>query len=106
MLFTETKSMADFCAEIGSVNQDGKPVYVLRTNNDKNHKNYGKRHIVFRDATNAKAAIASKLLAEEVADPTKLQVSWFEDAASDREGYMVHGIGVAASYDEVEIVIG
>ena len=50
--------------------------------------------------------VATKLTAEELTDASKLQVSWFESPDSDLQGYMVHGIGVTASYDVKEIVIG
>jgi hypothetical protein len=105
-MFTETKMIAEFCAEIGSVNQAGKTVFEIKTNNDPNHKNYGKRHIQFKDAQNSKAMVATKLTAEELKDAGKLQVSWFESPDSDLQGFMVHGIGVSASYDVTEVVIG
>jgi len=105
-MFTETKMIAEFCAEIGSVNQEGKTTFVIKTNNDPNHRNYGKRHIEFKDAQSSKAMVATKLTAEELADASKLQVSWFESPDSDIQGFMVHGIGVSASYEVTEVVIG
>ncbi len=56
-MFSETKSVLDFCLEIGSVTADGKPTYDIRTNNDANHRNYGKQHILFKDADASTATV-------------------------------------------------
>jgi hypothetical protein len=105
-MFSETKSIKDFCLEIGSVNQEGKALYAIRTNSEVGHRNYGKTHIQFMDADSSKAMIAKKLSSEDIRNADALQVSWFESPDSEVQGYMVHGIGVAATYAVEEIVIG
>lgn len=105
-MFSETKSIKDFCLEIGSVNQEGKALYAIRTNDEVGHKNYGKTHIQFRDAQSSTAMIAKKLSPEDIRNADALQVSWFESPDSEVQGYMVHGIGVSATYAVEEIVIG
>jgi len=105
-MFSETKSITEFCVEIGSVNQEGKALYAIRTNNEVGHRNYGKTHIEFRDADKSKAMIAKKLSPEDIRNPDALQVSWFESPDTEVVGYMVHGIGVSATYAVEEIVIG
>jgi nucleoside 2-deoxyribosyltransferase len=105
-MFSETKSVLDFCLEIGSVTAEGKPTYDIRTNNDANHRNYGKQHILFKDADASTAMIAKKLTAEDLRDASKIQVSWFESPDSEVQGFMVHGIGVSASYAVESVVIG
>jgi hypothetical protein len=105
-MFSETKSITEFCVEIGSVNQEGFALYAIRTNKEVGHRSFGKSHIEFQDADKSKAMIAKKLSDEDIRNADALQVSWFEATDSDTVGYMVHGIGVSASYDVEMIVIG
>ena len=105
-MFSETKSITEFCNEIGSVTADGKPTYSIKTNNEVGHRNFGKTHIAFKDVDTSKAMLAKKLTPEDIRNADALQVSWFESPDSEVVGYMVHGIGVAATYAVEDIVIG
>lgn len=98
-MFSETKSIKDFCLEIGSVDSNGTPEYALREHPEKKYDDGTPvRHILFSDAQKSKAMVARNLTKETIGNANALQVSWFEPADSDNQGFMVHGIGTPVEY--------
>lgn len=106
-MLSETKSIKDFCLEIGSIDSNGTPEYALREHPEKKYEDDGTpvRHILFSDAQKSKAMVARNLTKETIMDANALQVSWFESSTSDNQGFMVHGIGTAVEYATTVIKI-
>jgi hypothetical protein len=99
IMFSETKTIKDFCLEIGSVDESGTPQYALREHPTKKD-DAGKpvRHILFFDGAGTKAMCSKNLTPESLANSAEIQVSWFESPTGDTEGYMVHGVGAQVEY--------
>jgi hypothetical protein len=99
-MFSETKTIKDFCLEIGSVDNAGVPQYALRQHPTKvDDQGKPTRHILFFDAQGTKAMLSKNLSAEDLAVSANIQVSWFEAPTGDTEGYMVHGVGAVVEYN-------
>lgn len=108
-MFSETKTIKDFCLEIGSVDNAGVPQYALKERElldkltkqpilDKDGNKVFIRHIQFFDAQGTKAMCSKNLTTETLGNFAEVQVSWFEAPDGDTEGYMVHGVGAPVEY--------